>query len=153
MRKTPPEEQVAAVLVIVMVVLVGFQVLSRYILHFSLSYTEEIVRYLFVWTTFLGIAGAVRGNRHLSISSAPEQVGGILRKAVRILIGVGALGFAGVLLYYGTRIVLLQMTTGQKTAALGFPMWIVGIAVPLGAALVIVRIICGSFWKGAAHDD
>ena len=141
MRNPRFEERAVAMLVIIMVALVGFQVLSRYVFHFSLSYTEEVVRYLFVWATFLGIAGAVRDGRHLSISSAPGRGSGFLRSVVRFLAGAGALVFSAALLVSGAKIVFLQASTGQKTAALGFPMWLVGLAVPVGAALLILRVV------------
>lgn len=53
---------------------------------------------------------------------------------------VGACVFVLVLLVYGFRIVILQIRTGQTTAALGFPMWIVGLAIPVCSVLLLWRL-------------
>ncbi len=141
MKKMSPEEWVCATLIVIMVLMVTAQVFSRYILHISLSHTEELVRYLFVWATFIGAAGAVTGNRHLSIASGIPCLPGAVQRLIRGFTMLVALIFAGILLFHGARIVLLQWETGQETAALGMPMWIVGLAVPLGALLIILRLI------------
>ena len=44
-----------------MIVIVFIQVIARYIMHDSLSWSEEIARYLLVWTIFLS-AGYVLGQ-------------------------------------------------------------------------------------------
>ena len=136
-----PEEWIAAVLIIVMVLMVTVQVASRYVFHVSLSHTEELVRYLFVWATFIGAAGAVSSKRHLSISSGIPGLPRVAQKMIRVTVTLGALLFAGILFLYGARIVFLQWETGQKTAALGMPMWIIGLVVPVGALLIIMRIL------------
>ncbi|MHB9029252.1 MAG: TRAP transporter small permease [Candidatus Latescibacterota bacterium] len=135
------EETALAFLVLTMVVLVSVQVLSRYVFHVSLSHTEEIVRYLFVWATFLGAAGAAFRGRHLAVSAGWKQKNHAVMRRIRFIIGTGALLFALALLVYGTKIVMLQAVTAQKTAALGLPMWCIGLAVPAGSALLIFRIL------------
>jgi TRAP-type C4-dicarboxylate transport system permease small subunit len=147
-KKMLPEELAAATVIILMVLMVTVQVVSRYALHISLSYTEELVRYLFVWATFLGAAGAVRMRRHLSISSGTPLRSGFLLRWVRRLIGAGGALFAGMLLLEGARVAVLQMTTGQTTAALGLPMWMIGLSVPVGALLILVRIVQAAADKG-----
>lgn len=135
------EEWIIAVLLCAMVVMVTGQVLSRYVFHTSLSHTEELVRYLFVWTTFLGAAAAGYRKKHISIAGAlrflPERVFAIIRFAG----GIGAVIFMVVLVVYGLQVVLLQFRTHQTTAALGYPMWIIGLAVPLCSALLVIRLL------------
>lgn len=148
------EENIIAVVMCVMVVMVAAQVLGRYVFHSSLSFTEEIVRYLFVWATFIGAAAAVRGGRHLSISGGFHTAPAIVRRLSAVLCWTGAVVFAAVLVVYGLRVVSLQIRTGQTTAALGFPMWIVGLAIPVSTVLLVVRLaafIPGFMQKSRAH--
>lgn len=141
MKRMLPEEYMVAAAVMVMVLMVAAQVASRYFLHVSLSHTEEIVRYLFVWATVLGASAAARRGRHISISSDGPSRRGWLRLARRIMIGAGALLFTAVLAVWGTRVVMIELASSQKTAALGFPMWIVGLAIPVGGILLVIRLI------------
>jgi len=138
------EEWIVAILVIVMVLMVTAQVLSRYILHTSLSHTEELVRYLFVWATFLGIAAAAYRNRHLSIAVSQSLMPSRYLKWAGRATAIGALLFAITIIFFGVRVVLLQFGTRQTTAALGMPMWIIGLAIPVCSALLVLHLILGA---------
>ena len=135
------EEIVIAVLLCVMVLMVCTQVLSRYVLHKSLSHTEELVRYMFVWMTFLGISAAAFRGRHLSVTLAGYIIPKNYLVLTKKISAVCALLFVALVIYYGSRIVFLQLTTHQTTAAMGMPMWIIGLSVPVCALVLLLRII------------
>ena len=139
-KKMLIEEWIIAVSLCIMVLMVAGQVLSRYMFRMSISYTEELVRYFFVWTTFLGAAAAVYRRRHLSIAGVFRFIPARMTRWFRRFSGIGAMVFAVVLLIYGARVVLMQFKTQQTTAALGFPMWIVGLAVPVCSLVLIIRM-------------
>lgn len=48
--------RIAAVLLIAMTALVIYQVFTRYVLNSPADFTEELVRYLLIWTGFIGAA-------------------------------------------------------------------------------------------------
>ena len=50
------EEFLMEVFLIAMTLIMGIQVFSRYILGVSLSWSEEITRYLFIWSAFLSVS-------------------------------------------------------------------------------------------------
>ena len=142
------EEKIIAYVLCLMVVMVAAQVLSRYVIHKSLSYTEELVRYFFVWITFLGASAAAFRNRHLSLSGSLHIVPARVKRWLHYVSGCAALIFTGLLIVFGTKVVLLQIQTGQTTAAMGLPMWIIGLAVPVCSFICIVRIIMLALGKG-----
>ena len=47
---------IAAILLVAMSFLVIYQVFTRYVLNSPSDFTEEIVRYLLIWTGFMGAA-------------------------------------------------------------------------------------------------
>ena len=150
------EEKIIAVLMCIMVLMVAVQVLSRYVVHTSISYTEEIVRYFFVWATFLGASAATYKKKHLSVAASfkiiPDRMVKLFEKKFDQLIkystGIAALIFSSLLTLYGLKIIHLQIKTGQTTAALGFPMWIIGLAVPVCSIVMIVRLVMLALGKG-----
>jgi len=71
-----------------------------------------------------------------------------MRQWARRTAGFGGAIFVGVLLVWGVRVTVLQMATGQTTAALGLPMWVVGLAVPAGALLMLVHILRAARKRG-----
>ena len=54
------------------VILVFFQVILRYVFSSSLSWSEELARYIFIWQIWLGTSVAQRDNSHVRI----EALGG-----------------------------------------------------------------------------
>jgi TRAP-type C4-dicarboxylate transport system permease small subunit len=60
-------EKVLALLFGVIIITMFTQVVFRYLLNQSLYWSEEIVRYLFVWLVFLGGAAVIRDGSHIGI--------------------------------------------------------------------------------------
>ena len=50
------EEFLMGVFLVGMVLIMGIQVLARYVLGASLSWSEEITRYLFIWSGFISVS-------------------------------------------------------------------------------------------------
>ena len=135
------EELLLGIAMTVMVVMVFIHVIGRYVIHASFSYTEELVRYLFVWCVFLGASAALYRRSHLSVSVLPESVWGRFSRARIIVTWSAAMIFILVMIVFGVRVVLLQFVTDQKTAAMGLPMWWFGLALPVGALSMAVRLM------------
>ena len=49
------EEFILVIFLIAMTLIMGIQVLCRYVLGMSLSWSEELTRYLFIWCGFLSV--------------------------------------------------------------------------------------------------
>ena len=54
------EEILMVIFLIAMTLIMGIQVFSRYVLGMSLSWSEEITRYLFIWSAFLSVSLCTR---------------------------------------------------------------------------------------------
>ena len=125
-------------IVIVFSVLVAscvLQVFTRFVLNSSLSWTEELARYTFIWANMLGAILCTKNRSNATVSvitdnlSAKNQA--ILRKIVNILsILIGL-----ILLFYGTRVAWAVRT--QLSPALRISMSFVYGAAPIFGALLI----------------
>ena len=49
------EEIILVILLVCMTLILGLQVVSRYVFQNSLSWSEELVRYMLVWSAFIGV--------------------------------------------------------------------------------------------------
>ena len=138
---------------IVMVVAAGLGVVSR-LLNMSLSWTEEVARYCLVWMTFLGSAELFRRTigGHLRVNLILQLLPIQAAKSIRIL--------GDVLIV----LVLLALIIGGATladprrvavsAAAGIPMWIVYLAVPVGAGLSLIFLVMRRFKDSSyGHED
>lgn len=77
---------------VVMTVIVGAQVFSRYVLNFSLTWVEPMAIQLMGWFIFLGAAVGVRENFHLSLDLLryvlPERVNHAMDAVSMIVIAI-----------------------------------------------------------------
>ncbi len=69
------EFAVIILLFTVMVCITFFNVVSRYCFHFTLSWTEQFSRVLFVWVTYAGVSWAGGINAHLRVYALCEMLG------------------------------------------------------------------------------
>lgn len=127
-------ESVAAVLLAVVVVIVLVQVFGRYILQVSLSWPEELARYVLVWLMFFGVAAAAATRSQIVVDTILELVS---PRARRVLEGIGALaGLVAVGLLVWTSQALFGPASRSTSPATGIPSFWIYLAIPVGGALL-----------------
>jgi TRAP-type C4-dicarboxylate transport system permease small subunit len=119
-----------------MLSIIFLQVVLRYTLHFTFSFSEELSRYLFVWTVFLCIPVVAKAGGHMAVGAITERVQGGWLKICRIGGGLLTLLFSGIFLWQGIRMV--RLTQFQTSPALGIKMSYVYLAIPIGAAVLLL---------------
>lgn len=116
------------------------------LLAIRLTWAQELCIYLFVWMAKFGAAYGVRTGIHVGVDILVNR----LREPWRhrtILLGLscGAL-FTAVVGLLGARLVIHLVQSGQVSAVLEVPMWLVYLCLPLGSFLM-----CFRFLQVAAH--
>ncbi|RMG68431.1 MAG: TRAP transporter small permease [Bacteroidetes bacterium] len=123
---------------VLMVVNVTWQVVSRYILGDSSSWTEELTRFLLIWVGLLGAAYAAGQRLHLAIDLLPRRLEGkSARRLDQVIQSCMALFALLAMVIGGSRLVYLTLTLKQTSAALGLPLWYVYLVLPLSGLLII----------------
>jgi len=135
------ESIVVALVQFIMLGLVFVGVLSRYLLHFSISFTEELVCALFILLSTMGGALASKDNSHFTL----DLITGMMKPKMqnRFLIFNTFLTFvaAAILFISGITMVINQIKIGSLSIALKIPAWIYGTFVPLGLFFILYRSI------------
>ena len=139
------EEVLCAVLLAVMAIIAFLNVISRYVLKYSLAFTEEILISFFVWLTLLGTAIAFREGSHLSFTFITDR---LPAKIQRFLIWFSA--FLGVLLflfliYFSIFQIKEEIVLNITSSGIGVPQWWYTIGMPLWSIWIILRIIQGAY--------
>ncbi len=132
------EEALLCVLLVVMVVITFVTVITRYVFQSPLSYVDQLVPNLFVWVTFLGASAAVRRRAHLGLSAVYDLFPARGRAVLDLVVLAGTSAFFLATAWYGLGVVRLQIEN-RLMNTLGYPAWMVGVAVPAGALLFVVR--------------
>ena len=151
-------ELLAGLSMAVMVILTTYQVIARYIFNSPSTWSEELVGYLFGWSTLFG-ATIVSGERgHMNIPILVDRMSPPLRKAFHILWEVVAFVFSAAILVFGG-IQVSNLAMGQQTSSLGvavgvfyWAMPICGVVILLYSVLNIVGIAKGTISLEVADE-
>lgn len=132
------EEWALAALLAVMVLITFVTIVTRYVFDLPLSYIDQLVPNLFVWVTFLGASAAVKRRAHLGLSLVYDALPPRARAALDGVILAGTSAFFLATAWFGWQVVELQIQN-RLTTSLGYPAWVVGLAVPAGSLLFVAR--------------
>lgn len=130
-----------------MSLIIAVQVFFRYVLLNSLSWSEEVSRYLFIYMIYFGISYGVRKNRHIKIDVIIGLLPDTVKKIMSLTADVLFLIFAVVVTTQAGIVAETISRLGQITGATQMPMAIVYSAVPLGYGLVCIRLLQNMFHK------
>lgn len=123
-----------------MVALTCWQVFTRYILQNPSSWSEELVSYLFAWMALLGASLVVGERGHMNIPILVDRAKPGMRKVLAVFSEVVACIFAAVILVYGG-IQITNLAMGQMTSALGVPVGVFYVVLPLSGVLNIIYTV------------
>ena len=137
----------------VMVVLTAYQVIVRYIFNSPSTWSEELVGYLFGWST---IVSGERG--HMNIPVLVDRFNPTMRKAFHIFAEVIAFIFSAAILVFGG-FQVSKLAMGQQTSSLGVAVgvfyWVMpicGVIILVYSVLNIIGIANGSICLDAPED-
>lgn len=129
----------ACVCLVAIVVTMFVQVFTRYIMGASLTGTEELGRYFFVWMNMLGAGLCVNKVSNATISVLNDALKGAAKRIHSIAVEFMIAVMAGILIVYGIRIVEVAM--GQITPATHLPMSLIYMSIVVGSIGIAVNAI------------
>lgn len=133
------EMSVCIVLMSAMTLVLAVQVFMRYVMQSSLTWSEELARYIFVWLIYMGISYGAKIMKHIRIEAAVLLLPQKGQRYAEILGDILFLGFALFVVVTSWGIVQKQLMLGQTSPAIQMPMWMLYSAPMVGFALTAVR--------------
>lgn len=125
-----------------MVLNVLWQVFTRFVLRQPSSFTEELARYMMIWVGLLGSAYATGKKSHLALDLLTARLGGARKRLSEFVVHSIVLLFAlAVMVGGGGRLVWIQLSLGQQSAALQWKLGYVYLAVPIAGVLIVFYCI------------
>src|SRR5579875_1593638 len=129
-------EPITALLLVVEVAILTSGVVSRYVLHNALVWTDELATILLLWLSMLGAVIAYRNDAHMRLTAVLRSVDALTAKIFRTIGDVVVVLFALELLP-ASRNYLMQEAIAF-TPALQIPQAYVVVSVFIGLALILV---------------
>lgn len=135
------EEATGVVLLALMAVLAFVNVITRYFIHYSLAFSEEIEVAGLVWVTMLGAAAGFRRGIHLGFDLLKFRFPLFGRKVLFPLATILNLLTMAFLIWFSFYQISDEMTFKTTSEALNIPQWWYTLALPVGGVLVLGRIM------------
>jgi TRAP-type C4-dicarboxylate transport system permease small subunit len=120
-----------------MVLTVALQVISRS-LGVSVSWTEELTRFLFIYTAFLGMAAGFRHAEHARIAFVIAKLPRAGQQFAVHLYAVAGIVFFVLVGVTGWELVMQQFTSGEISPVLGVGMYLSTLPVVVSSVLAIL---------------
>ena len=133
------EEFVLSVMLALLVLLLGMEVFSRFLLGKSFSWMEELCRYLFVWSSYI---------EQLRILMFMDVLQKRFQQLVRVLYVVSELTFTvfcALVFYYSLGMLENMVRFKQVSAALEINVMYAYLIIPISMALTIFRTLQGLY--------
>ena len=116
-------------------IIIFIQVIFRYVLEDSLSWSEELTRYMMIWMTFLATGYVVGKRGHSNIDILTSQLSPQWRMRIDKANSVLLIVFSCMIVRYG--IEFMSYGARQTSSALLIPMHYVYLAIPVGGVLML----------------
>ncbi|MHC1773570.1 MAG: TRAP transporter large permease subunit [Flexilinea sp.] len=124
--------------------LMFYQVLSRYFLGFSVYWSEEIVRYLIIWSNFIGASIIVKPgpDSHISVDFFVDKFNESRRKVLGMATSLLCFVYSAMLFFTGIELIRKSIAQGSiSDTRLETPMWIPYLIMPLAGFMISARWI------------
>lgn len=124
------------------------QVIFRYFLDGSLPWSEEAVRFLFIWLSFLGFSVTMNRGGHIGVDFFVNLLPPQLKRMLALASDAVIVGFVIFLAVKGMQVV--QVTKNNLSPAMQLSMGYLYMALPVSAAILLLytlRVTC-RHWHG-----
>lgn len=132
--------------------IIFINVVMRYVFNTGFIWAEEFVRYEIVWLVFIGGSVAARKGLHIGVEAVLHVLPPAPQRVLKVGVGLICIAFCLMLIVYGTQLVAQTQMFGQRTSAMQAPFWMVQLAVPIGASLMLLRF-AQRLWRDARGLD
>ncbi|MDD2352461.1 MAG: TRAP transporter small permease [Atribacterota bacterium] len=124
----------AGIMLIIMTIVVTIQIIFRIFFN-ALSFTEEISRYLLVWSSLFAASVAYKQGAHIAVTFLVEKFKGKSKSSMAIIINLVSLIFFMIAIFYGLQ--LINMQVFQTSPALLIPMRYVYLCIPISFSVML----------------
>ena len=141
------ESYICFILLSITVVVGCLQVACR-ALHAALPWSEELLRFCFIWLTFMGAGLGINAGSHLSVEFFTALMPKKIQHFLSILAMVLVFLFCNQVFLQGINVVRTALSTNMLSPAMRIPMWLpyAGVCIPFcmmqfQVLAVIVRLL------------
>lgn len=140
------ENYICRMLLALFVIILFAQILSRNLFNHSLSWTEELVTYMFVWFAFFGASYAAKLAAHNRVTFQFKLMPRKMAVALEALADLIWICFNCYFVYLSV-IFFMKANVFWKSQTLGVPMKYLYLILPIAFSLMTLRVIQVNYYK------
>lgn len=126
--------------------MIGYEVLARYLFNAPTIWAQELSQLLFLWATFLGISRALKRGQHIRISAIETLLSKSAIHRFRLLSLVFIALLCLLVVYYGSTIFWDSFVRGRSTGTmLNIPNWWSEAVIPAGFGILFFQSLVEIF--------
>lgn len=137
------EEAVSAFGLLLMLVQVCLEIVLRTFFNTSFLWSEEVSRYLMIWSVYFGASAAIANGSHLRVDMLIDHVGPRVRRVLDFVAQTWVLGFSVAITVAGYMMVRdtfgLDMMSADSNLAI--PLGYIQLVIPLTFGLSVVHAL------------
>lgn len=114
-------------------------VVTRYTITYTLTWPEELVREVIIYTTFVGCAPAIKKRALIRIDALPNLIPAI-KRPLEYLSHFTLFGFACFITWFGVKMAMFQYKMAMHTIILKVPQVVLYSILPLMGVLMLCRL-------------
>jgi C4-dicarboxylate transporter DctQ subunit len=133
--------------------LVFFGVLSRFLFHYSIAWSEELARYMFLWGALFGASAACRNGQHGGIPLLVDKFSYGVQRVFEAAVPFGTAIFLGCMAWQSFLSAQRAFTSGQTSSTTGIPVWVVNGIMAAAFGLAVIRCAQGYFERAYRTDE
>ncbi len=142
---TRAERLLAGGLLLLAVAIILVDILLRATVAYALPWAGEATRYAIIWLVFIASGIGARHGAHISIDFLAEMASPKMALNIARAGAVISAGTCILLTIFGVQLTTQMRAFGQTSPSLEWPMWIIYLSVPVGAALMTLRFAQSAF--------
>lgn len=135
-------ERVISGILLLLVTIGGLvQVMARYVLGGSIRWGDDFILFCMVWFVFIGSSVAVVEKKHIIVSVLVDAFPKKIAKVLTIAAQVAWCALVALTMYITCMHAIDTAQKGSVAINSGFPYWIALISMPIGMALMLVKVV------------
>lgn len=135
------EEAILFIMLCAMVIIMGIQVTARYVFSSSLSWSEEITRFMFIGSGFISASFCIKRGVSVKIDQLVNLLPGNGVHYMRLISYTIELLLFSYLIPFAWKYVKSGMESGQLSPACGIPMYLIQSFTVVSFILCVIRLI------------
>lgn len=136
------EEYLLVISLALSVIIVFLQIIMRSLFNFSLSWTEELSRYIFIWQTWLGTSVALKYDQHIKVELIFSFVKNTkLQRGIKVLADIIWFAFSLFLTFNGFKLTESMISRNALSSGMRIPLAFVYVVLPISSLLICFRLI------------